>query len=48
MALERIRALYVGQYHDPWVWGYDCFLNLTDAGRQYARRVEDDIEQRIS
>jgi hypothetical protein len=48
VALERIRALYVGQYHDPWVWEYHCFLNLTDAGRQYARRVEDEMEQRIS
>ena len=48
MGLERIRALYVGQYHDPWVWGYRGLLNLTEAGRDYARRVEEQVERRIS
>jgi hypothetical protein len=48
VALERIREVYVGQYHDPWVWEYHRLLNLTEAGRDYGRRVEEQMERRIT
>ena len=48
MGLERIRALYVGQYHDPWLWENRGLLNLTEAGRDYPRRAEEQMERRIS
>jgi hypothetical protein len=48
VALERIREVYVGQYDDPWVSENRGLLNLTEAGRDYARRVEEQMERRIS
>jgi hypothetical protein len=47
VALERIREVYVGQHHARGCGGTTA-SSTSPMGRQYARRVEDEMEQRIS